>query len=222
MKIAAAHFKQNELVELLTSPGDLFQRPFERSRWWRFALVTALCGIVGGLLFVSARQHVILSSGTHNSRLAMQLFATRFVPVTEVLVMVFGVSLSFALIAIVRPAFRMYGNLSDYWCIVNEIAVVKLGLSTLALGIIVQVIGPAHFATSASISRAMPSIASFLPHLTLKMSGILGTIDFFNVWTLVLYTIAFVSVGRTSLLRAGGAAFIMSLLPQIIVRSMMG
>jgi hypothetical protein len=119
--------------------------------------------------------------------------------------MILGIALSFVLVSAMQWILGHRVNWLQSWTFVNEIAVIKLGMSTFVLAIIVLLSGADHFFNAAQIPNSMPSLAMVFPQLTGRIHGVLAIIDPFNAWTVALYFVVFRKVwitGRAAALLA--------------------
>jgi hypothetical protein len=210
-----------EALDLIIEPAALFARPFEPKRWRYFAALTAICGVISGLLFIPARQHIALL-GADAELAHRQVIATYLLPLLEPALMAVGVVLSFVIVLLLRTIVLGRGTAAKYWSIVNEIALVKLGISTLALGIIVSLVGASSYTTPLQISRSMPSLLTLFPAIGGKTAAMLGVIDPFNIWAIFLYSIAFQRLAKQSWSVSVLSGFAVALAPQLIVRYIFG
>jgi hypothetical protein len=180
----------------------------------RFFLATALLVAAGAGLIVPVRMHLINASMSPLVTIVYAIAA----PISMIALMIGGLLLSFILVSLLRG--KAASAWRESWLVVNEIAFVKLGLSTLCLGIIVELRGAQSFVSSADVPRAMPSVAMLVPHLSAKMESVLGVIDPFNIWVCCLYYVAFRRVFGRGPLLATVAGFGVGLLPQLVLRAL--
>lgn len=204
-----------ETAELFVSPRKLFGLGPDDRRWLRFLSATGLCAVVSGLLLLPARDHIGIAAGLSPS---LALIAASFTVPALLLLMSAGICLSFLLAIGMQYALSLPVKLRDTWTLVNEIAIVKLGVSTLCVGVIVLVSGPAAFSSTHAILNAMPSLAWLFPPASPRIDGILRIVDPFNVWTLALYFIAFRTVWGSSVTKCLLVAFVIAFLPQLLAR----
>lgn len=209
-------FHPGELADIITDPRALFTRPYDPARWKRFLLATAVGVVLGGVLIVPVRLHVAALAGVKPN----VPFTVVSTPLSLVLLAAVGIALSFVLaLALARPL-PARGSRHETWSLVNEIALVKLGVSTAVLGVIVTIRGSGAFFSPHDVARAMPSLAMLVPDAPERLAAVLGIVDPFNVWVCVLYFLAFRALFRASTPYAAFAGFAIGLLPQIVVRAL--
>lgn len=210
-----AIFRPGELVDVVADPQALFARPYDPQRWKRFLLATALGVSLGGLLIAPIRIHVAALAGA-KPNVPFTLVST---PLSLVLLAALGIALSFVLALALQKPLKTGLPWQATWSFVCEIAFVKLGISTAALGAIVAIRGVNAFFSPHDVARAMPSLAMLFGGAPERLIAVLGIVDPFNVWVCALYFLAFRSVFRASTPYALLAGFAIGLLPQIVVRA---
>jgi hypothetical protein len=206
----------SDVLDIVIEPLKALEAPADDRRWWRFFLATALFVAAGAALLVPVRVHL---SGARSS-LAQTIVYSIAAPMSLIVLMIGGLALSFVLVSVLRGRNALAWR--DSWLVVNEIAFVKLGLSTFCLGLIVALRGPQSFASSADVPHAMPSLAMLVPDLSTRAASVLGVIDPFNVWVCCLYYLAFRRLFGQSPIPAAAAGFIVGLLPQLALRALHG
>jgi len=204
----------SEVLDIVVEPVKALETPADDRRWLRFFLATALLVAAGAGLIVPVRMHLINASMSPLVTIVYAIAA----PISMIALMIGGLLLSFILVSLLRG--KAASAWRESWLVVNEIAFVKLGLSTLCLGIIVELRGAQSFVSSADVPRAMPSVAMLVPHLSAKMESVLGVIDPFNIWVRCLYYVAFRRVFGRGRLLATFAGFGIGLLPQLVLRAL--
>ena len=208
-------FRAGELVDVFVDPRTLFALPYDPRRWKRFLLATVAGVVLGGLLIAPVRIHVAAHVGAARN-VPLALIST---PLSLVLLMALGIGLSFVLaLALQRP---LNTGLPRHvtWMLVNEVALVKLGLSTAVLGTIVTIRGNATFVSPHDVARAMPSLAMLVPAAPERLVAVLGIVDPFNVWVCALFFVIFRTVFRAGTGYAAFAGLAIGLLPQMVVRA---
>lgn len=208
-------FGAAEFLDVAIEPRALFTRPYDPARWKRFLAATALGVIAGGLLMAPVRLHVAALAGA-----APNLpFTLVSMPLSLLLLAALGIAVSFVLAFVLQAPLRARVPARVVWMLVSEIAVVKLGLSTALLGLIVTLRGNQAFFSSHDVARAMPSLAMLVPSAPARLSAVLGVVDPFNLWVCVLFYFVFRDVFRARAPYAAFAGFAIGLLPQLLVRA---
>ena len=221
----------DQFLDLLANPVALFGRPFEQFRWLNFFIVTVLCGAASGLLLAPAVMHSIAATpffydsgevGRDSTRaatlIAQRDVLARLLWLTQMLMVTFGVVLAAGLTLLIQPVVRAKGTISEWWTIVNEIAVIKLGLSTLFLAIIVVLRGSSSFDSPPAIYDAMPSAAWLFSDGSSSFLRFMGLLDPFNIWTVGLFFVAFRRVGRLNIMASSIVALTLTFGPQLALR----
>jgi hypothetical protein len=206
--------RSNELIDVLVAPRSLFLAPDDPDRWRRFLTATLLLAALSGAILIPSYAHV-----TQPHRLPP--FALWGKPLVEAIVVSLGIGLSFGIVLLMKLAGFLRVERAALWTLVNEIALVKLGLSTAVLSVIVLLIG-AHITSAADIVRAMPSLAMLVPDQTSRAAAVLGVIDPFNLWVWSLYALAFTVVAGKRPVAAYALGFVVAILPQLLTRVLFG
>ncbi len=198
----------------MADPVLLFARPYDPSRWKRFLVATSLCVLTGSALIAFIRMHVQLIGQAKPNPL-VALIGT---PLSLLMLMAVGIGLSFGLALLLQKPLKTNVPLIQTWTVVTEIALVKLGFSTLVLGLIVILRGAHAFSSPQDIVRSMPSLAMLFPHAGGRLAALLGVVDPFNVWVCALYAIGFRFAFHARTTYSVWAGFAIGLLPQFVVR----
>jgi hypothetical protein len=78
------------------------------------------------------------------------------------------------------------------------------------------------FLTTSQVFDAMPSAALLFPWGGTKIQAMLGVVDPFNVWVVVLFAISFKASGNIATSRAIAFGALVGICPQLITRLFWG
>ena len=202
-----------DVWDILVAPRNAFARLRAAPRWRSAFLLAAGLGTLGALMQVPARRHVaavLLASdaGTRSALAAMP--ATRREEAAAFAVGVVGwawlaypllvglaVGFAAALMALAAACAKGSGwraAVSRLFALASNVAVVNLGLGSLALGTIVLLRGSDDFTRDGDLVSALPSLAWFAPHVWAPLAAALAQINPFTVWSCTLLSLGMKTV----------------------------
>jgi hypothetical protein len=190
------------VVDTIVAPSDAFER-LRVAPTWGWALIAALVlMLVGAYLQGPAARHAaVVQTQTmmNNSTFFANVPAEKkqeavanagkpnaFSYIGPVFVLFFAVFFNALILLIANAAGRGQADFKRLWCGSMNIAVPTLGLGAIVLGVIAMVRGADSFNSSLDIARAVPSLASLVPHASATLSGFLSAISIFSLWGLFL------------------------------------
>lgn len=206
------------VIDIIIAPAAAFERLRLEPVWgWAF-LVGCLLSIAGTLLAVPAilhgvertlpaqlaaspniaslpadQQAKIIAQTTAFTRSAVQ-FQWILAPV--VLLMIALVQALMMLIA--NAVGHGDGSFKKYFALSMTVGVVGWGLSSLFVGVIAEIRGPASFEDSTAVQAALPGLATLVPGAHGALEGFLAPFHVFNLWAVALLALGMTAVGRIS------------------------
>ncbi len=202
-------------IELLGNPIGFFKVLIPDARWIELYLVTVFLAVVGGIMFVPAKQHILASQNAASAAIAFQPL---LVPLLLVFSVTLGIIASFTLIMITSVFLGKHVKVAEAWAVANAISVVKLGFSTLTVGFVVAFVGADHFAVQSDLSQVLPSLEKLLPSDSPKIQSLYAVIDVFNIYSVALFTMALKYWMKVATIRAFIFAAILGVGPQLLLR----
>ncbi|MBV9270300.1 MAG: hypothetical protein JO165_04345 [Candidatus Eremiobacteraeota bacterium] len=193
------------VLDTVAAPKTAFERLREQPTWgWAFLIAFVLM-ILGAILTAPAQQHVqyatlqrnintspfykslsdakkadILNSA-RNPSIVSRIVGYVVVGITLLLIALFNT----IVVLIGNAAGRGDGNFKRYWCGSMNMAVPTIALGSVVAGIIAMIRGPESFSTSAELTRAVPSLGSFI-HPSPAATAFFSAISVFSLWGLYL------------------------------------
>ena len=229
----------SNVVDIVVAPSAAFDRLREVPAWgWAF-LVAAVLGIIGAFLTSPATMHALqttlpaqlaandqiakLPPEQQQKAIANALAVSKvigqlsflFVPI----IVLIGGLIQGVVMMIANAISHGDGSFKKFFALSITVSVVGIGLSSLALGIIVLVRGADSFDSPTAVQSSLPSLALLAPGAKGALAGFLGGINVFYLWAAAMLALGMVRVGRIAppvawstsiallLLTAGLAAF---------------
>jgi hypothetical protein len=204
------------VIDIIIAPGAAFERLRLEPVWgWAF-LVGCLLTIAGSLLTIPAvlqavertlpaqlaanpnisslpadQQAKLIARTTSFTRSVIQ-FQWIFTPVV-----LLGIALVQALIMLIANAVgHGDGSFKKYFALSMTVGVVGWGLSSLFVGVIAEIRGPASFEDSTAVQAALPGLATLVPGAHGALQGFLAPFQVFNLWAVALLALGMTVVGR--------------------------
>jgi hypothetical protein len=206
----------SNVADIIIAPGAAFARLREVPTWgWAF-LAASLLGVAGSLLATPAIMHglavsmpAILGADPNIAKLPPDQQQKQIATVINVTsatlkfawILVPVVLLCIALLqalamTLANAVARGDGGFRKYFALSMNVAVVGLGLNSLAVGAIAVIRGPNAFDAASAVQAAVPSVALLAPGLHGFWLGFLGTINVFYLWATALLAMGMAVVGR--------------------------
>ncbi len=199
--------------DIVVAPRATFAALRERPQWRRAFLLAALLGALGGLLQVPAREHVAglllaSDSGSGSALAAMSesrrgeaeafaLGVVRWTWLASPLLLALSTGLGTLVMLLATALARHRAGAAPLFALAANVAVVKFGLGSLALGTIMLLRGSNDFATDRALLTALPSLAWFAPQSSPALATVLEQVDPFAVWSCVLLFLGLSEVAGT-------------------------
>jgi len=219
------------VIDIVISPGVAFERLRQAPVWaWAF-LVATLLGIAGSLLLIPAILHALeqtlpaqlaanpaiaaLPPEQQREKIAAALALTRtmasvnwiFFP----LVLLFSALIQALLMTIVNAVTRGEGSFAKFFALSITVGVIGAGFSSLTLGVIAELRGPASFEDASAVQGVVPSLALLVPGARGALAGFLAPLNVFNIWAAALLALGMIAVGRIPRVAAWATAVLMLL-----------
>jgi hypothetical protein len=204
------------VIDIVIAPGTGFARLRQAPVWgWAF-LVASLLGIAGSLLLAPAILHALehtlpaqlaanpaiaaLPPDQQREKIATVLAVTRtMASVTWVffpLVLLFSALIQALVMTVVNAATRGDGSFAKFFALSITVGIIGAGFSSLILGVIAAIRGPASFEDAAAVQAVMPGLAVLVPGARGTLAGFLAPLNVFNIWAMVLLALGMIAVGR--------------------------
>jgi len=226
-------------VDIIIAPQAAFDRIREVPAWGWVFLVACVLGIIGAFLSGPATMHALqttlpaqLAANEQIAKLPPEQqqkaianavaistmighFSFLFIPI----VVLVGGLVQGLVLTVANAISHGDGSFKKYFALSITVSIVGIGLSSIALGIIVLLRGADSFESTIAVQSALPSLALLAPGAKGAIAGFLGSINVFYLWATALLALGMIRVGRIApplawstaavllLLTAGLAAF---------------
>ena len=229
----AADRARFSVLQVITEPRAAFAALAERPGYWLALGVTVALLYAGFALQAAAYHHVSFLDDVASGRITTPTAATQqpsFVQdlvtwTVNVVLLLVGVCLGAVAVKVVLAVWGHDTRRRAARAVTSHVAIVTLGLSAVAAGVVFQIIGAASFQTYADLERGTPSLLLLFPSMKEGFaSAALSAVNPFAIWSVVLYALAFrsmtsLSPGAAYLTAAGiavGAALLRGLLGLVV------
>jgi hypothetical protein len=212
--VAAKANGLSTVVNTIAAPAEAFET-LRESPTWGWALIVALVlMLLGTYILQPAQLHAgqaSMQQAVNSSTLFANMTAAQKQRIIDNAgkpnpVSYAGVVLGFFIAVFCNTLVMLIGNAAgggqaDFkrlWCGSVNIAVPTLGIGTIVWGAIARMRGPDSFNSSIDLSRAMPSIGTFVSHGSPALITFLTGISIFTVWGLYLNATMLQRTAKTS------------------------
>lgn len=185
-------------LDILIAPDEAFNRIKIFPRAGNAALLVAILAAVGTLIAIPAIEHAALihlqtSSRFHELDEAQQTSALALVRLVARINWVLAIISTFVAISVTTLTFAVASRLTRASlsvrrsaALASNIAIITFGIGSLMTGLVTVLRGPNAFSRPLDIYLAVPSVAWLVGGVANPIAGLLGAINPFNIWSLIL------------------------------------
>jgi hypothetical protein len=196
--------------DIIVAPQAAFAAIRERPRWLIAYVLTCVLGMIGAFLQIPAGEHVaaaaIAHQAAHDPNMAgmspeklrqttdLVVGIQRWVWVFYPVITIIGITVAALIMLVGNAIVKGTATFGKLFALSANVSIVYYGIAYLIIGFLSTLHGAADFNAAGDLIKLLPSLAWVAPNAGPKLTVLLGAINPFQIWSLVLLALGLKSV----------------------------